>query len=111
MINKLTIDELNEFMIKHGLVIRAIPYEQKFHVEVRHSDKYPDSPIVYNPTYKRDMIRVTKSNGTLGGKFIVEKVQHRDTLVRFYRKNVFDSIQEIIDFINNDPKNGGEGCL
>jgi len=99
MENKLTIDDLQQLMVTHGLVIRAIPYEQTFYLDVIHQNKYPDGVIEYNPVYNRQMLTITRSNTNLGGKFLIEQDFGRTSMVRFSGKKTYDSIQEAVDSI------------
>lgn len=99
-----TINELEELMIKHGLVIRAIkPYH--FDVfEVRHKDKYPDSEEYYDERLKRNMIRRKVEHGEIANKFVIQKEETTNATVQFYKPTFFDSIEEAIDSLYIDKQ-------
>lgn len=65
-----TIENLQELMIKHGVIIRAIPEYEINLLEPRYKDKYPDAEVIYDERYKRNFIRV-ETKLSLGKKFIV----------------------------------------
>lgn len=96
----LTINELEELMIKHGLVIRAI---KPYHIdvfEVRHKDKYPDSEEYYDERLKRNMIRRKVEHGKIANKFVIQKEETTDATVKFYKPIFFDSIEEAINSLS-----------
>lgn len=92
------IKELEEIMIAHGVVLRAIPCVTTSTLEMRHSKDYPNGEIKYLPAYKREML-VIKRFPENGGKFLIEANQDTASTVRFRGKRYFDSIGEAIDFI------------
>ncbi len=71
---------LEELMIEHGLVIRAIPHETTSTYEARHKQSYPDGVVYYDNYLKREMLRVVRKN-SLGGKFIIAKKGNQDSTV------------------------------
>lgn len=92
------IKELEEIMIAHGVVLRAIPRVTISTLETSHSKDYPNGEIKYLPAYKREML-VIKRFPENGGKFLIETNQDTSSTVQFRRKRYFDSIGEAIDFI------------
>lgn len=92
------IKELEEIMIAHGAVLRAIPRVTTSTMETCHSKDYPNGVIKYLPAYKREML-VIKRFPENGGKFLIETNQDTSSTVRFHGKRHFDFIGEAIDFI------------
>lgn len=99
--NSMTMIELQNIMMEHGLVIRAIPKIETMVMETRHIDKYPDGEIKFLEDYKREMLVVEKEL-SLGGKFIITQAKHQLASIQFEKKNVFNSIEKCI---NNFLKN------
>jgi len=85
------------FMIKHGAIIRAIPYERTSILEVRHKDKFPDGTLYYDETFGRDMLKITRKNSQ-GGKFIITTCTDQGEVIRNWGKPVifYDSIEQAI---------------
>lgn len=95
-----TINELEELMIKHGLIIRAIkPYHIEI-FEVRHKDKYPDSEEYYDEQLKRNMLRRKVDHGKNANKFIIQKEETKCAMVRFDKPTFFDSIEEAVNSLS-----------
>lgn len=99
-----TISELEELMIKYGLVIRAIkPYHIEV-FEVRHKDKYPDSEEYYDERFKRNMIRRKVEHGKIANKFVIQKAETTSSTVQFYKPTFFNSIEEAINSLSIDQE-------
>ena len=90
-------DSLEKIMIKHGIVIRAIPYESTSVVEAYHKDKFPDGIIYYDEAFGRNMLKVTKKN-TQGGTFVITTCKDQSAVIRNWGKPVifYDSIEQAI---------------
>lgn len=95
----MTISELEKLMVKHGLVIRAVPHEHLEILEIRNKDRYPDGIVKYGgETFKRDMLYVTKSNGKLSGKFLISSNKGTGEMVKFINKpynSISDAIKDL----------------
>jgi hypothetical protein len=103
------INELAALMLEHGLVIRGIPYEITYHIEMRHKDQYDNNEkysevVVCRPDgYNREMLRVTEKNSQ-GGKFIIAKKRTQGSTVQGWewhkdsKKKVifYDTIEEAV---------------
>ena len=93
--------KLQELMIKHGLVIRAIPHEYSATYEARHKDKHPHGIEYFDKKVGRNMLRVTHKNSK-GGKFIIVKQGWQGDMVRFGSNIVFyDSIEQAVNSVVN----------
>lgn len=75
MNKEMDLNELAILMVEHGLVIRAIPYEQTSVYALRHKNEYPNGVVFYDEVRKCEMVRVVEKNPQ-GGKFII--TQKRD---------------------------------
>lgn len=94
----MSLEELQELMIKHGAVIRAVPRVVRGICETSHASRFPTGVISYVPEYKRDMLVVDRMPRT-GGKFYVESVKNTGNTVTFNGHNgtnCFDTIEEAI---------------
>jgi len=92
---------LEEIMITHGIVLRAIPRKVRGVYDKRHLDKYPNGIITYLEEYKRDML-VVETIPQNAGKFIFESVKSTRSTVSFSGKKYFDSIEEAIEHIQKN---------
>ncbi len=90
-----TIGQLEEIMISHGAVIRAIPREIIHVMEKRHADRYPNGEIRYLDKYKREML-VVKEIPECAGKFIVQEERHTCSIVKFRKPVFLDSIEDVV---------------
>lgn len=100
------IKDLEYLMVEHGLIIRAIPLEQHFKVEVRHKDKYPDGIEYYDEHCKRKMLKVIEKNRQ-GGKYVITAEQTQGKLINYWgnpRKKFtgepvvfYDSIEQAVE--------------
>jgi len=90
-------DALEKIMIKHGVVIRAIPYERVSVIEVRHQDRFPNGIIYYDEAYGRNMLKVIKRNSQ-GGKFVITTCKDQGAVIRDWGKPVifYDSIEQAL---------------
>jgi hypothetical protein len=103
--NILDLKKLGELMVEHGLVIRAIPYQRTYHVELRHKDqyfnneKYPEVTVCQPDGFNREMLRVTEKNNQ-GGKFIITQKRDQGTIINSWGKPVVfhDTIEEAIEY-------------
>lgn len=94
------IKEMEELMLEHGVVLRAIPRKSRVVLGKIHIDKYPQGTIQYLEEYKREMLvfyEVPKN----AGKFIFECVGHTDSMVRFYAAKFYDGIEEAFEDLKN----------
>lgn len=94
----MTLDELAQLMLEHGLVIRAItPKEQTHLFDPRHQKAHPDGEIKYSEEFKREMLHVPYRN-SLGGKFIITADRGQSATVHWPRGTVFyDSLEEAVE--------------
>ena len=76
---------LENLMVKHGIVIRAIPFEHQFSVETSHKNVYPDGIEYYDESCKRNMLRVTEKNNQ-GGKFIITVEPTQGSTISYWGK-------------------------
>jgi hypothetical protein len=90
-------DSLEKMMIKHGVVIRAIPYERVSVMEARHKDKFPEGVVYYNEAYKRNMLKVTIKNNK-GGKFVITTCKDQGAVINNWGKPVifYDNIEQAL---------------
>jgi hypothetical protein len=95
------IKKLEQIMIAHGVVLRAIPEKIVSVIEVYHKDKYPDGRIEYIERYKREMLVVEKIP-IHAGKFIFECAKNTNGMIQFYGKRYFDSIDEAVNALLED---------
>ena len=102
-----SIENLQELMIKHGAIIRAIPEYEVNLLEPRHKDKYPDAEIIHDERYNRDYIRV-KTKLSLGKKFIIGIKHNQDSKIwddhwirdpKTKKLLRFDNFKEIYDYL------------
>lgn len=97
----MTMEQLEQLMVKHGLVIRAIPHTHTGCYEVRHRREFPNAEVFYDETRKREMIRVEHRNSQ-GGKFIITESHTQGTVINQWckagRKKVkfYDSIEQAV---------------
>lgn len=94
------LSELSKLMIEHGLIIRAIPYERTFTVEMRHKGRHPDGVVYFDEVRKSKMLRVTESNPR-GGQFIITQRMDQGTVINYWGRpgeklKFYDSIEEAI---------------
>lgn len=90
------LEKLQKIMVENGLTIRAIPKTIKDTVELRHSEEYPSGHKEYLLPYGREMW-VYERHPINGGRFIVESNCGTNTIVKFYVKKFYESIEEIIE--------------
>lgn len=93
----MTIEQLEEFMVNHGLVIRAIPKEITHIYEAHYAQKYPNGKVIYMEQYKREMLLVTEVPAN-AGKFVVSAALHTDSDIRFHPP-FFSSIKELVEYV------------
>lgn len=102
-----TIENLQELMIEHGAIIRAIPEYEINLLDPRHKDKYPDAEIMHDERYNRDYIRV-KTKLSLGKKFIIGIKHNQDSKIwddhwirdpKTKKLLRFDNFKEIYDYL------------
>lgn len=89
------IKELEEIMIEHGVVLRAIPKKVRGVYEKYHADEFPNGTIEYLEDFKREML-VVWSIPKNAGKFTFECEKHTGSTVKFRGKKFFDSIEEAV---------------
>ena len=94
----IAIGQLEEIMISHGAVIRAIPREITQVLEKRHADEYPNGEICYLDKYKREML-VVKEIPKHAGKFIVQEARHTCSMIDFQKPVFFDSIADVARYL------------
>lgn len=90
------IKELENIMVSHGVVLRAIPKTARSIYEKYHADKYPDGIIMYLEKYKREML-IVENIPKNAGKFIFECEKHTSSIVKFNGKKFYDSIEQAIE--------------
>ena len=102
-----TIENLQELMIKHGAIIRAIPEHEINLLEPRYKDEYPDAEIVYDERYKRNFIRV-ETKLSLGKKFIIGIKHNQDSKIwddnwirdpKTKKLLSFDDLEEVYNYL------------
>ncbi|MNE71198.1 hypothetical protein D3C76_1154830 [compost metagenome] len=117
----MTLEELSELMVKHGLVIRAIPNEKTYGVPIHHKDRYSDEAKytigeVYKPdNLDKELITITE-RFSKGGKFIIAKKANQDSTVQGWewnhitRKKVafYDTIEQAIESLLGGMLDGKE---
>lgn len=93
----MTIAELEEIMVKEGLVVRAMPKTIVGIYERTESNikNMPNGKIVYLEKFKREMLVVEKTPKA-GGKFFVTSAKNTNSTVCF-KNETFDSIEEAIE--------------
>ena len=92
------IKELENLMISHGLVIRAIPMTTTEICETRHIKLFPHGEIKYLEKYKREML-VINTPTKHGGKFIIQCVRNTMAKVDFNKSKYFDSIEQAVESV------------
>ena len=98
------IKELEDIMITHSVVLRAIPKKVVGVYEKQHIDSYPTGTIQYLERYKREML-VVESIPKNAGKFIFECQRNTSSSVHFSGKKFFDSIEEAVaDLLESSAK-------
>lgn len=90
------IKELENIMISHGIVLRAIPKIERSICEKRRANEFPDGKIEYLEEYKREML-VIERIPKYAGKFIFEYKQGTASTVKFTGKKFFDSIEQAVN--------------
>ena len=73
------VKDLAAVMVKHSLVLRAIPQKTFMLLEKNHIDRYPKGIICYMEEYRREMLvveRVPKN----AGKFLCESSKGLDSM-------------------------------
>ncbi|MEG1563822.1 MAG: hypothetical protein RR365_08860 [Bacteroides sp.] len=83
--DNMSLECLTNLMVKYGIVIRAIPFEHHFCMEIRHKDKHPDGVEYYDEACKRNMLRVTEENNH-GGKFVVTVEPTQGSTINYWGK-------------------------
>ena len=93
----MSIAELTQLMLKHGLVIRAInPHDQTAVYDPRHKDQFPEGVVRYSEECKRDMLHVSYRNSQ-GGKFVITSDSGQGSTVHWASGTVFyDSIEDAV---------------
>lgn len=95
------IKELEDIMVTHSVVLRAIPKKVVDVYEKQHIDSYPTGTIRYLERYKREML-VVESIPKNAGKFLFEQQNNTASMVQFRGKKYFDSIEEAVaDLLEN----------
>lgn len=90
------IKELENIMVTHGVVLRAIPNKTTGIYEKRHIDQFPDGKIMYLEDFKRAMLVIEKIPKN-AGKFILECEKNTLSTVKFTGRKYFDSIEEAVN--------------
>jgi hypothetical protein len=102
---QMDIKALEQLMITHSFVIRAIPVKIIETYEAYHIKKYPEGVIYYDERFKRDMLRLEKIPKN-AGKFIIERVAKTNSLIRFTPKDkYYNSIEEAINDLLSGKEN------
>lgn len=97
------IKELEEIMVSHGVVLRAIPMKVRGIYEIRHRNQFPNARVEYLEDFKREML-IDERTPKNAGKFIFEANQGTGDMVRFHANRFYDSIEEAMeDLLNNSP--------
>lgn len=107
--------ELSSLMVEKGAIIRAIPFFEKSHVEVRHAEEYENKPnckteVMFCEEYGRDMLYVEQKL-SFGGKFLVSFQQNQMSQSRFASYYSFNSMEDAAEFVkhySNEICIGGE---
>lgn len=105
----MNIKELEEIMIAHSVVLRAIPQTTIGIYEKEQISKYPDGTVKYLDNYKREMLIVERTPKN-AGEFILECEKHTGSTVRFTGNMFFETIEQAIGTlldINNGTKHTG----
>lgn len=89
------IERLQKIMVEKALSIRAIPKSIRGVVEVRHKEQYPDGHAEYLDRFGREMW-VYERQPEHGGQFIVESNCGTSSMVKFYGKRYYNSLEEIV---------------
>lgn len=98
---EMSVIELSQLMLEHGLVIRAIPYEKISICALRHKDRYPDAIVFYDDIRKCEMIKVIEKNAN-GGKFVITKEGGQSSTIVWRKPVVFyDTIEEALKSLSN----------
>lgn len=97
----ITISELEAFMKKHNLVIRAIPFYQESVYEAYHQKEFPHGEFVYIPEYGRNML-VVKQRNPHGGEFVFTSANHNGTKVNFTKSRFFKNIEDIVTYVKEN---------
>lgn len=96
---------IENLMVEHGVAIRirAIPKTVISVYEVRHKKNYPNGVVEYKEQFKRNMLVVTTTPKD-AGKFYLRLNKDRNSIARFDNKPCFDSLQEIVEYLQNIEK-------
>lgn len=89
------IKKLEEIMVTHGVVLRAIPRKITGVYEKRHREQFPNARVEYLEKFKREMLideRVPRN----AGKFVFEANKGTESTVKFHADRFYDSIEEAI---------------
>lgn len=102
------INNLQRLMLKYGAVIKTIPEMHTNCIETRHAQdpvlNLISAKVEYREEFKRDMLVITQRN-TLGGKFLLAFDQTQDTTVKFDKELIFDSIEQIYNYLVDKDAN------
>lgn len=100
------IKDLEKIMVEHGVVLRAIPMKVTGIYETRHQKKFPNARVEYLEDFKREML-IDERVPINAGRFIFEANQGTGSLVKFYAKKFYDSIEEAIeDLLKHESTKG-----
>ncbi|MBQ3011261.1 MAG: hypothetical protein IJA20_02925 [Methanocorpusculum sp.] len=97
------IKELEEIMVEHGVVLRAIPMKVTGIYEVRHRKQFPNARVEYLEDFKREML-IDERVPINAGKFIFESNQGTGNMVKFYANRFYDSIEDAMDGLLKNTK-------
>lgn len=94
------IKELEQIMIKNGIVLRAIPDKVVMVCEKEHIDTFPNGEIQYLDEYKREML-VMETVPDHAGKFLIESDKNTCRNIRFGSEKYYNSIEEALKSLND----------
>jgi len=95
--------KLEELMVKHSAVIRALPKNVRVVVEKRHADQFPNAEVKFLPEYKREML-VEYQQPRHGGQFILEFAKNTSGMVQFTGGRFFNSLEEVVEYLTKLEK-------
>lgn len=93
------IKTLEGLLIKHGAVIRAVPFKIRSTIEKKHATGAPNETIKYLPEYKREML-IKYEYPKSGGKLLLTFAKHTGNDIVFTKWKYFNSLEEIIDYLS-----------
>lgn len=93
------LSKLQDMLVKHGGVIRAIPMKTRGVYEAYNIDKYANGKVEYLPEFGRDMLIVEEVPKD-AGKLLLVAGQSTSSTTQFKGALKFNTMEELIDALS-----------